>query len=151
MSPAGRALLGSVMGALVLGALGFGLLSGEGWRAPISYLAAAGISGALLFGGIAAVRLFATEAPGLSLVIAMTTYLTTIGVFGAVLAAARPDVLYGPGFAAGLILMVVASTIQQWRVNRVPTYDGLPNAPLVGPLDPDWDADSDSGWGADPR
>jgi hypothetical protein len=151
MRPVGRALMWSVAVALVLGALGFGLLSGQGWRAPSSYLAAAAVSGALLFGGIAAVRLSATEAPGLSLVIAMTTYLTTIGVFGAVLAAAQPDVLYGPGFAAGLILMVVASTIQQWRVNRVPPYEGPPNAPLVGPLDPDWDADAESGWGAGPR
>lgn len=137
----GRALLVATLAALVLGALAFGLLSDAGARASLSYLSAAVLSGALLFGGIAGVQLFATAAPGLSLLIAMMTYLTTVAVFGAILASASPAVLDGPGFAAGLVLMVVVSTIQQWRVNRVPPG---PHPPLPPPLpveDTDEEAD----------
>lgn len=137
----GRVLLIATGAALVLGALAFGLLSDAGVRASLSYLSAALLAGALLFGGIAAVQLFATEAPGLSLLIAMLTYLTTVAVFGAILVSASPRVLDGQGFAAGLVLMVVTSTVAQWRVNRVPPG---PHPPLPPPLpfeDPDEDAD----------
>lgn len=131
VSRLGGPLLIGTLAALVLGSVGFALLSDAGLRASVSYLSAALLAGALLYGGIAAVQLFATEAPGLSLLIAMTTYLTTVAIFGAILASASPEVLDGPGFAAGLVLMVVTSTIQQWRVNRVPPG---PHPPLPPPL-----------------
>jgi hypothetical protein len=128
----GARLTVAVLVALVVGAALFWQLSDAGLRASASYLCAAIVAGALLFGGIAAVRLFSSEAPGLSLLIAMMTYLTTVAVFGAVLALASPDVIDGPGFAAGLVLMVVASTIQQWRVNRVPPGEHPPLPPPLG-------------------
>jgi hypothetical protein len=137
----GAALLIGTLAALVLGAIAFALLSDAGLRAAASYLGAAALAGALLYGGIAAVQLFAAEAPGLSWLIAMITYLTTVAVFGAILGLGSPDVIDGLGFAAGLVLMVVASTIQQWRVNRVPPG---PHPPLPPPLafeDPEDDAD----------
>ncbi|MCU1690457.1 MAG: hypothetical protein JWN61_1795 [Pseudonocardiales bacterium] len=133
----GPRLTAAVLLALVVGAALFAVLGDAGLRASASYLVAAILAGGLLFGGIAAVRLFSSEAPGLSLLIAMMTYLTTVAVFGAVLALASPDVIDGPGFAAGLVLMVVASTIQQWRVNRVPPGAHPPLPPPLGYVDVD--------------
>ena len=94
----------------------FGVFSDAHWRASASFLGALVLGGTLLIGGTIVVHWFADAAPSLSIVIALMTYLTTIAVFAAVLAAADPDVLDGPGFAAGLVVIVVAATIRQWRI-----------------------------------
>jgi hypothetical protein len=102
-------------GALVLGTLVFAAApGGHGARSAASFLAGAGLAGALLFGGIAAVALFAGEAGGLSLVVALTTYATTVGVFAAVLAVADPDVLDPAAFAVGLLVLGAAAVTWQW-------------------------------------
>jgi hypothetical protein len=112
----------ALVAALLIGALAFGFWpQGHGLRAAVSFLGGAAGAGLLLFGGIAAVQLFASVPNGLSLMIALTTYLTTVGLFAAVLAAADPDVVDGAGVGGGLLVMAVASTVWQWRLSRVPS------------------------------
>lgn len=118
-----------LIGAVVLGALLFGVWpAGHGARASVSFLAGAALAGALMFGGIAAVAMFAGVPNGLSLLIALLTYVTTVGVFAAVLAAADPDVLDPAAFAAGLLVLGAAATTWQWRRSRVG-----PDAPSQSP------------------
>lgn len=116
-------------GLVVVGSLAFGLWpEGNGVRATVSFLGGATLAGTLLFGGIAAVALFASVANGLSLIVALMTYTTTVAAFAAVLAASDPDVVDGPAFAVGLLLLGGAATYRQWRLSQ----KAIPPPPVHG-------------------
>jgi len=120
-----------LIGAIIVGTALFGGPGGSGLHGALSFLAGAGLAGLLMFGGIAAVALFASVPNGLSLMIALLTYVTTVGAFAAVLAVADPDVLDPAAFAAGLLVLGAAATTWQWRRSAV-RPDGPRSAPSSG-------------------
>lgn len=125
-----------LIGALLVGVLLFGLWpGGTGLRGALSFLGGAALAGGLMFGGIAAVALFSSVPNGMSLLVALLTYVTTVGVFAAVLAAADPDVLDPVAFAAGLLLLGAAATTWQWRRSQIAPETGAepPSSRAGGP------------------
>lgn len=104
--------------AAVAGTVGFAVVSHAGLRAGLSFLGGLVLAWVLLSGGVVAVRWAGNAVPALSIVVALMTYTTTVVLFGAVLAAASPRVLYAWGFAVGLVVAVVLGASEQWQVNR---------------------------------
>ena len=105
---------------LVVGALGYDLLSEKTGRAALSYAGGVGLTGLLLIGGILAVRAGAALSPALATLMALSTYTTTAAVLVAVLAASDPHVLDAPAFAVGLVVGVVVGVALQIRDARPP-------------------------------
>lgn len=93
--------------AAVVGTVGFTVLSGSGLRSGLSFL-----GGLVLAGGVFAVgqfnlRLANQISPGLTLAVAMFSYLITVVGLGLVLAASRPTVVDPLAIAVGLVVGVV--------------------------------------------
>jgi hypothetical protein len=93
--------------AAVVGTIGFTVLSGAGLRAGLSFL-----GGLVLAGGVFAVgqfnlRLANQISPGLTLAVAMFSYLITVVGLGIVLEASRPTVIDPVAVAVGLVVGVV--------------------------------------------
>ena len=92
--------------AAVVGTIGFTVL-GSGLRSGLSFL-----GGLVLAGGVFAVgqfnlRLANQISPGLTLAVAMFSYLLTVVGLGIVLAASRPTVIDPVAIAVGLVIGVV--------------------------------------------
>ncbi|HEX8304233.1 MAG TPA: hypothetical protein VF612_05105 [Jatrophihabitans sp.] len=86
----------------VLGLLGFGVASPAGLRAGLSFLGGlALVTGSFEFGAFN-IRFVSRHAPGLTLPVALLSYLTTAVALALVLAASSPQVVDGPAIATGL-------------------------------------------------
>jgi hypothetical protein len=86
----------------VLGLLGFGVASPAGLRAGLSFLGGlALVTGSFEFGAFN-IRFVSRHAPGLTLSVALLSYLTTAVALALVLAASSPRVVDGPAIATGL-------------------------------------------------
>jgi hypothetical protein len=86
----------------VLGLLGFGIGSPAGLRAGLSFVGGlALVTGSFEF-GVFNIRFVSRHAPGLTLPVALLSYLTTAVALGLVLAASSPRVVDGPAIATGL-------------------------------------------------
>lgn len=93
--------------AAVVGTVAFTVLSGSGLRAGLSFL-----GGVVLAGGVFAVgqfnlRLANQISPGLTLAVAMFSYVLTVVGLGIVLEASRPTVIDPVAIGVGLVVGVV--------------------------------------------
>ena len=88
--------------AVALGLLGFSIASAAGLRAGLSFVGGlALVTGSFEFGAFN-IRFVGRHAPGLTLPVALLSYLTTAVALALVLAAASPRVVDGPAIATGL-------------------------------------------------
>ena len=88
--------------AAVLGLLGFGIASPAGLRAGLSFVGGLALAtGSFEFGAFN-IRFVGRYAPGLTMAVALLSYLTTAVALGLVLAASSPRVVDGPAIATGL-------------------------------------------------
>lgn len=88
--------------AAALGLLGFSVLSGAGARAGLSFVGGLALAVASFEFGAFNIRFVGRHLPGMTLLVAMLSYLTTAIALGLVLAASSPRVVDGPAIAVGL-------------------------------------------------
>jgi hypothetical protein len=88
--------------AAVLGLLGFTVASSAGLRAGLSFVGGLALVAASFEFGAFNIRLVARFAPGLTLMVAMLSYLTTAVALALVLVASSPRVVDGLAVAVGL-------------------------------------------------
>ncbi len=105
--------------AAVLGLLGFSLGSSAGLRAGLSFLGGLALVVASFEFGAFNIRFVGRHAPGLTLLVAMLSYLTTAIALALVLAAASPRVVDGPAIAVGLFVGVATWLGGELAASRV--------------------------------
>jgi hypothetical protein len=88
--------------AAVLGLLGFSLASANGTRAGLSFVGGLALVIACFEFGAFNIRFVGRHLPGMTLLVAMLSYLTTAVALALVLAASSPRVIDGQAIAAGL-------------------------------------------------
>lgn len=88
--------------AAVLGLAGFTLASAAGLRAGLSFVGGLALVAASFEFGAFNIRFTGRHAPGLTLLVAMLSYLTTAVALALVLVASSPRVVDGPAVAVGL-------------------------------------------------
>jgi hypothetical protein len=88
--------------AAVLGLLGFAVLSPAGLRAGLSFVGGLALVAVSFEFGAFNIRFAGRHAPGLTLLVAMMSYLTTAVALALVLVASSPRVVDGPAVAVGL-------------------------------------------------
>jgi hypothetical protein len=115
----GRVIGLLLFAAALVGTLGFTVLGGSGLRSGSSFL-----GGILLAGGVFAVgqfnlRLANQISPGLTLAVAMFSYLITVVGLGIVLEASRPTVVDPVAIGVGLVVGVVGWVARLIDVLRV--------------------------------
>jgi hypothetical protein len=120
----GRAIGLLLVVATVVGTLGFTALWGSGLRSGLSFL-----GGVVLAGGVFAVgqfnlRLANQISPGLTLAVAMFSYLITVVGLGIVLEASRPTVVDPVAIGVGLVVGVVG-----WVARLVDVLRARPEQP----------------------
>lgn len=93
--------------AAVLGLLGFTIVSSAGLRAGLSFVGGLALVAASFEFGAFNIRFVARLAPGLTLMVAMLSYLTTAVALALVLVASSPRVVDGPAVAVGLFTGLV--------------------------------------------
>lgn len=96
-----------LIAAAVVGTAGFTLLSGTGLRSGLSFLGGLGLAGGVFAVGQFNLRLANQISPGLTLAVAMFSYLSTVIVLGLVLAASRPTAVDPVAIAVGLVVGVI--------------------------------------------
>jgi hypothetical protein len=85
-----------------IGLLGFAVLSSAGLRAGLSFVGGLALVAASFEFGAFNIRFAGRHAPGLTLLVAMLSYLTTALALALVLVASSPQVVDGPAVAVGL-------------------------------------------------
>jgi hypothetical protein len=115
----GRAIGLLLVVAAIVGTFGFTVLWGSGLRSGLSFL-----GGVVLAGGVFAVgqfnlRLANQISPGLTLAVAMFSYLITVVGLGIVLEASRPTVVDQTAIGVGLVVGVVGWVARLIDVLRV--------------------------------
>jgi hypothetical protein len=90
--------------AAVLGLLGFSLASAAGLRAGLSFLGGLALVTASFEFGAFNIRFVGRHLPGMTLLVAMLSYLTTAVTLALVLAASSPRVVDGLAVAVGLLV-----------------------------------------------
>jgi hypothetical protein len=93
--------------AAVLGGVGFSIGSPAGLRAGLSFLGGLALVIASFEFGAFNIRFAGRHVPGMTLLVAMLSYVTTAVVLALVLAASSPRVVDGPAIAAGLFAGLV--------------------------------------------
>jgi hypothetical protein len=88
--------------AAVLGSLAFSAGSPAGVRAGLCFAGGLALAVACLEFGAFNIRFVGRHAPGMTLMVAMLSYLTTAIALALVLAASSPRVVDGPAIAVGL-------------------------------------------------
>ena len=88
--------------AAAVGLLGFGIASAAGLRAGLSFVGGLALAAGSFEFGAFNIRFVGRHAPGLTLAVALLSYLTTAVALGLVLAASSPRVVDGPAIATGL-------------------------------------------------
>ncbi len=85
-----------------IGLLGFSIVSSAGLRAGLSFVGGLALVAASFEFGAFNIRFVGRHAPGLTLLVAMLSYLTTALALALVLVASSPRVVNGPAVAVGL-------------------------------------------------
>jgi hypothetical protein len=85
-----------------IGLLGFAIVSSAGLRAGLSFVGGLALVAASFEFGAFNIRFVGRHAPGLTLLVAMLSYLTTALALALVLVASSPRVVDGPAVAVGL-------------------------------------------------
>ncbi|MEO6503104.1 MAG: hypothetical protein ABIQ09_14505 [Jatrophihabitantaceae bacterium] len=93
--------------AAALGLLAFSVLSAAGLRAGLSFVGGLALAVACFEFGAFNIRFVGRHLPGMTLLVAMLSYLTTAIALGLVLAGSSPRVVDGPAIAAGLFTGLV--------------------------------------------
>jgi hypothetical protein len=110
--------------AALLGLLAFGIASAAGSRAGLSFVGGLALVAASFEFGAFNIRFAGRHAPGLTLQVAMLSYLTTAIVLALVLAASSPRVVHGPavavGLFAGLAIWLGTELAASWAVREHP-------------------------------
>jgi len=88
--------------AALIGLLGFALISAAGLRAGLSFVGGLALVAASFEFGAFNIRFVGRHAPGLTLMVAMLSYLTTALALALVLIASSPRVVDGLAVAVGL-------------------------------------------------
>jgi hypothetical protein len=91
----------------VLGMTGFSIASSAGLRAGLSFVGGLALVTASFEFGAFNIRFVSRHLPGMTLLVAMLSYLTTAVALALVLAASSPRVVDGPAIAAGLLTGLV--------------------------------------------
>ena len=94
-------LMGS---AAVLGLVGFSIASSAGLRAGLSFVGGLALVAASFEFGAFNIRFVGRHVPGMTLLVAMLSYLTTAVALALVLAASSPRVVDGVAVAVGLFV-----------------------------------------------
>ncbi len=114
----------ALAGLAVLGLLGFGIASQAGLRAGLSFLGGLAVVAASFEFGAFNIRFTGRHAPGLTLAVAMLSYLTTAIALALALAASSPRVVHGPavavGLFAGLVIWLGTEVAASWVVREHP-------------------------------
>lgn len=105
--------------AAIVGATAFAVLSSTPTRSALSYLAGVVLAGGVFAVGQFNLRMANQISPGLTLAVAMFSYLITVAGLSLVLAASSPTVVDPRAIATGLVIGVVGWIGRLIDVSRV--------------------------------
>jgi hypothetical protein len=108
-----------LVAAAVVGTASFTVLSAHGLRAGLSFLAGLVLAGGIFAVGQFNLRMANQISPGITLAVAMFSYLITVVGLGLLLAASRPNVVEPWAIATGLVVGVVGWVGRLIDVSRV--------------------------------